>query len=115
MRVKPKNTKRFRHEFQLLEHRDRERVFEALKTLAETPVPSNAICLEKNYYRLRTGDIRIIYQLIKEEDLILVGAILKRNEKTYKDWKRYFRLRSNPEIEEFLEESNHPRPGHYLD
>ncbi|MBS3976096.1 MAG: hypothetical protein KGZ75_05125 [Syntrophomonadaceae bacterium] len=63
MRVKPKNTNRFRHEFQLLEQRDRERVFEALKTFAETPVPSNAICLEKNYYRLRTGDIRIIYLL----------------------------------------------------
>ncbi|MBS3976090.1 MAG: hypothetical protein KGZ75_05090 [Syntrophomonadaceae bacterium] len=46
MRVKPKNTNRFRYEFQLLEHRDRERVLEALKTLAETPVSSNAICLE---------------------------------------------------------------------
>ena len=91
MQVKPKNANRFRHEFQLLEQPDRERVFEALKTLAETPVPPNAICLEKNYYRLKTGSIRVIYQLIKEEDLILVGAILKRNEKTYKDWKRYFK------------------------
>jgi len=91
MQVKPKNASRFRHEFKSLERQDRERVFEALKTLAETAVPQNAICLEKNYYRLRTGGIRVIYQLIKEEDLILVGAILKRNEKTYKDWKRYFR------------------------
>jgi len=91
MQVKPKNANRFKHEFQLLEQQDRERVFEALKTLAETLVPPNAICLEKNYYRLKTGNIRIIYQLIKEEDLILVGAILKRNEKTYKDWKRYFK------------------------
>lgn len=84
MQVKPKNANRFRHEFQLLERQDRDRVFEALKTLAETPVPPNAICLEKNYYRLKTGNIRVIYQLIKEENLILVGAILKRNEKTYK-------------------------------
>lgn len=91
MQVKPKNANRFKHEFQLLEHQDRERVFEALKTLAETPVPPNAICLEKNYYRLKTGNNRIIYQLINEEDLILIGAILKRNEKTYKDWKRYFK------------------------
>ncbi|MEW5952974.1 MAG: hypothetical protein AB1815_04345 [Bacillota bacterium] len=37
-----------------MEHQDRERVFEALKTLAETPVPPNAICLEKDYYRLKT-------------------------------------------------------------
>ncbi|MBS3887431.1 MAG: type II toxin-antitoxin system RelE/ParE family toxin [Firmicutes bacterium] len=91
MRVKPKNANRFRHEFLLLERQDRERVFEVLKTLAETPVPPNSICLEKNYYRIRTGSIRVIYQLIKEEDLILVGAVLKRNENTYKDWKRYFR------------------------
>ena len=91
MQVKPKNANRFKHEFQLLELQDRERVFEVLKTLAETPIPPNAICLEKNYYRLKTGNIRVIYQLNKEEDLILVGAILKRNEKTYKDWKRYFK------------------------
>ena len=90
MQVKPKNANRFRHEFQLLERKDRERVVEALKILTETPVPINAICLEKNYYRLKTGNIRVIYQLIKEEDIIFVGAILRRNEKTYKDWKRYF-------------------------
>ncbi|BCV20310.1 type II toxin-antitoxin system RelE family toxin [Moorella sp. Hama-1] len=90
-KVKPKNTNRFKHDFQGLERQERDRVWQALKILTENPLPQNSICLEKNYYRLKIGNIRILYQLIEEENLILVGAVLRRNEKTYKDWKRYFK------------------------
>jgi hypothetical protein len=91
MRVKPKNTNRFRYEFQLLEHRDRERVLEALKTLAETAVPSNAICLEKNYYRLRTGGNfgdTILNYGIQVRTCFFFGGL----------WSRVKRSKSNPNI-----------------
>ncbi|PRR74886.1 hypothetical protein MHOCP_06160 [Moorella humiferrea] len=88
--VKPKNINRFKHDFERLEKREREKVWQALKTLTEIPVPPNAICLEKNYYRLKIDNIRILYQIL-DEKIILIGAIVKRNENTYKNWKKYFK------------------------
>lgn len=57
--VKPKNANRFRHDYARLSHREREKVRSALKQLAENPRPPGCICLEKTYYRMRVGDIRI--------------------------------------------------------
>lgn len=89
--IKPKNANRFRHDVARLTPEDRTRVREALTTLARNPRPRGAICLEKNYYRLKVGTVRIIYQVFDEEKLVLVGAVVKRNERTYKNWRRLFR------------------------
>lgn len=89
--VKPKNANRFRHDYAKLTPTEREKVRLTLEGLAEDPRPPGCICLEKNYYRLRAGDIRILCQILDAERKILIGAIVRRDEKTYKDWKKYFK------------------------
>ncbi|WP_169719334.1 type II toxin-antitoxin system RelE/ParE family toxin [Desulfovirgula thermocuniculi] len=89
--VKPKNANRFRHDYARLSPKEREKVQCALEHLAENPRPPGCICLEKNYYRLRVGDLRILYQTFDAEKLILVGAVSRRSERTYKDWKQYLK------------------------
>ncbi|HHV77715.1 MAG TPA: type II toxin-antitoxin system RelE/ParE family toxin [Syntrophothermus lipocalidus] len=89
--VKPKNANRFRHDYARLSHRERQKVRSAMEQLAENPRPPGCICLEKTYYRMRVGDIRILYQIIDAEKLVLIGMVSRRNETTYKDWKQYFK------------------------
>lgn len=56
------------------------RIFKKLKSLDETPFPSGLIKMEgeENVYRLRSGDMRILYKLLKSEKVILVFKIEKR-------------------------------------
>lgn len=56
------------------------RIFKKLKSLDETPFPSGSIKMEgeENVYRLRSGDMRILYKLLKSEKVILVFKIEKR-------------------------------------
>ncbi|MCL6447642.1 MAG: type II toxin-antitoxin system RelE/ParE family toxin [Armatimonadetes bacterium] len=89
--VKPKNANRFRHDYTKLTPTEREKVRRTLEGLAEDPRPPGCICLEKNYHRLRVGNIRILYQILDAERTVLIGAVDRRDEKTYKDWKRYFK------------------------
>lgn len=89
--IKPKNANRFRHDLAKLTPEERKRVRAALAALSETPRPPGALCLEKNYYRFKVGGIRIIYQILDEEKLILVGAVVRRSERTYKNWQRLFK------------------------
>ncbi|MCR4420249.1 MAG: type II toxin-antitoxin system RelE/ParE family toxin [Clostridia bacterium] len=89
--VRPKNANRLRHDIARLTPDERERVREALLALAENPRPRGALCLEKNYYRIRVGPMRILYQVLDEERLILVGAIVRRSEATYRRWRSLFK------------------------
>lgn len=89
--IKPKNANRFRHDYARLSTEERAKIRRALEELAKNPRPPGCICLEKNYYRLRVGDIRILYQIFDDEKLILIGTVSRRNEKTYKDWKKHFK------------------------
>jgi mRNA interferase RelE/StbE len=41
-------------------------------------------------YRLRRGNWRIIYRIYDSERLILVGAVRRRNERTYREVERLF-------------------------
>ncbi len=89
--VKPKNVNRFRHDFERLTPMERKKVRNVLESLTQNPRPPGCSCLEKNYYRLRVGDIRILYHAQDSEKTISIGSIVRRGEKTYKDWKRYFK------------------------
>lgn len=64
---------------------DRERVIKAIAALAENPRPQGIVQLEPNVYRLRVGDYRVIYKVFDEEQLIIIGRIARRSEKTYRD------------------------------
>lgn len=89
-RVKPKNANRFRHDYARLTPTEREKVRQVLERLAENPRPPGCICLEKNYYRVRVGSIRVLYQVLDGEKTVLIGAVDRPHEGTYKDRKRYF-------------------------
>ncbi len=57
------------------------RVFNRIKALEETPFPAGFKKLqgEKDVYRLRIGDFRILYKLLKSKETILVFRIEKMN------------------------------------
>ena len=56
------------------------RILKKLKSLEETPFPVGSLKMEgeENVYRLRSGDMRILYKFLKSEKLILIFKIEKR-------------------------------------
>lgn len=64
---------------------DRERVVEAIRSLADEPRPAGAIHLLENLYRIRVGKYRIIYAVYDAEVVVLICKVAKRSEVTYKD------------------------------
>ena len=69
---------------------DIQRIKKAIALLAQDPVPSGAISLAQNIYRIRVGDYRVIYKVLYDERIILIGKVARRSEKTYKDFKELF-------------------------
>jgi len=63
-----------------LDPRTRFRILEKLMSLREKPIPRGAAKLkgEKNAYRLRVGDYRILYKVLWEERTILIFKIEHR-------------------------------------
>ena len=76
---------RIKRELRRVPPYDRERVIEAIEALAENPRPQGIVQLEPNVYRPRVGDYRVIYKVFDEEQLIIIGRIARRSEKTYRD------------------------------
>ena len=64
---------------------DRERVVEAIRSLADEPRPAGAIHLLENLYRVRVGKYRILYAVFDAEVVVLVCKVARRSEVTYKD------------------------------
>jgi len=71
-------------------HPDRRRIAEAVQTLADDQRPPGVVQLEQDVYRLRVGDYRVIYKVLDEERIILIGRIVRRSESTYQDLYRLF-------------------------
>jgi len=57
------------------------RILKKLKILEDTPFPHGFKKLrgEEDIYRLRTGNLRILYKLLKSERVVLIFRIEKRN------------------------------------
>ena len=64
-----------------LEKVSKERVFKRIKELDEDPFPSDVKKLkgEKDVYRIRIGDFRVLYRIIPEDDVILIFRVDKRS------------------------------------
>ena len=64
-----------------LEKVSKERVFKRIKELDEDPFPSDVKKLkgEKDVYRIRIGDFRVLYRIISEDDVILIFWVDKRS------------------------------------
>ena len=65
--------------------RDRElrnRLVQAIASLADNPRPNGCVKLESNYdlYRIRVGDWRIVYQIIDDRLIVLVTEVAQRKE-----------------------------------
>lgn len=63
-----------------LQIKDRERLKEAMLVLKEDPVPIKSLDItklkgEKNKYRIRKGEFRIVYEVIWEQKLILIHRV----------------------------------------
>lgn len=84
-------SKRVRRELDNLQRTDYQRVFARMKELADTPKPKGCEKLYDNIYRIRVGDIRIIYLIDEENQRIEVGAMRRRSERTYRGLDELFR------------------------
>ncbi len=64
-----------------LEKVSKERVFKRIKELYEDPFPSDVKKLkgEKDVYRIRIGDFRVLYRIIPEDDTILIFRVDRRS------------------------------------
>jgi mRNA interferase RelE/StbE len=56
-----------------------------IEALKENPRPHGIVQLEPNVYRLRIGEYRVIYKVFDREQLVIIGRVARRSEKTYQD------------------------------
>jgi mRNA interferase RelE/StbE len=83
-------SKRVQRELDSLLEEDYTRVLAGLKGLANDPRPRGSKKLSGDIYRIRVGDIRIIYIIAERNKRIEVGAIQHRTKSTYKGFKDLF-------------------------
>jgi mRNA interferase RelE/StbE len=62
-----------------------ERVVAKLRALAFDPRPRGCEKIFGDIYRIRVGDLRVIYYIEERDRRVDVGAVRRRSEKTYKD------------------------------
>ena len=77
-------SKRVQRELDSLQRTDYERVLARLRALADIPRPKGCEKIHDNIYRVRVGDVRIIYLIDEENRRIGVGGIRRRTERTYR-------------------------------
>ncbi len=68
-----------------LQKHDRERLKDAIFVLKEEPVPIKSLDItklkgEKNMYRIRKGEFRIVYEVLWEQKLILIHRVSFRGD-----------------------------------
>ncbi len=74
---------RIKRELRSIPLHDRERVIKVIEALKENPRPHGIVHLGPNVYRLRVGDYRVIYKVFDREQLVIIGRVVRRGEKTY--------------------------------
>ena len=84
-------SKRVQRELDALQEVDYERVVLKLRALANVPRPQGCEKVYDAIYRVRVGDLRIIYLIDKKNKRIEVGGIRRRSESTYKGIEELFR------------------------
>lgn len=66
------------------------RVAAALRELGENPRRQGVARLQGNIHRFRVGNYRIIYRIDDTTRTVVIGAVRRRNEGTYRDIERLF-------------------------
>ena len=70
-----------------LPRRVQARIAVTIDALAEEPRPAGCQPVKaapRGTYRVRVGDYRVIYTVLDDEQLVVVGRVVKRGERTYK-------------------------------
>ena len=62
-----------------------ERLAKKIRRLKVNPPPEQSKHLDREMYRLRDGDYRVIYAVIDKDKVVYIGKVARRTEKTYKD------------------------------
>ena len=81
---------RVKRELARIPQPDRDRIAKALRSLADAPRPYGIKQLSPGVYRLRVGNYRVIYRVLDEERLVIVGRVCRRSERTYRQWRQLF-------------------------
>lgn len=68
----------------------REHAVTRIRNLAEQPRPKGIKALARDVYRLRIGRYRVIYKILEKEEVILIGKVALRTERTSKDLEALF-------------------------
>ena len=76
-------TKRAQRDLDKLSGDDLERVVAAINGLKENPRPHGAKKLRVPIYRIRVGNWRIVYAVFDKDQLVIVGKVARRSERTY--------------------------------
>ncbi len=84
-------SRRVQRELDSLQEADYQRVATRLRGLTNEPRPQGCEKLYDDIYRVRVGDIRIIYLIDEGNRRIEVGGIRRRSERTYKGIEGLFR------------------------
>jgi len=62
-----------------------QRLANVMRSLRDAPRPAAAKHLDQELYRIREGDYRIIYAIFDHEQVVFIGILARRSEKTYRD------------------------------
>ena len=65
--------------------KDRHRIAVSIRSLAVEPRPAGSVKLEKNLYRIRQGQYRIIYGIFDQDVVVVICKVARRSEETYKN------------------------------
>ena len=84
-------SKKVQRELDNLQETDYQRVTTRLRALANAPRTQGCEKLYDDIYRVRVGDIRIIYLIDEGNNRVEVGGIHRRSERTFKGIEGLFR------------------------
>lgn len=81
MRFEVRLSKKASKQLDSLDNSIRRRILQRLEELEEEPFPLGAIKLQgwENIYRVRVGDCRILYEILRKERLLLIDKIDHRS------------------------------------
>jgi len=65
--------------------KDRQRIVAGIRSLAVEPRPPGCVKLEKNLYRIRQDQYRIIYGIFDQDVVVVICKVARRSEETYKN------------------------------